>query len=220
MLMPVHLLFPWLKASLAQPAAAHLAQGWRSGRSGIRVDRARHADEQHRPLMVAVQPRRPGSIFSCSLRSLDVTFVAKAEVRGWPVFGIACPPAALDLHRSREDRRKTQRPGQRHGITGSIAGEIGACCFRKARRPTATGLRRIKSSLLAARPRAAEFKTGMVHVQPVAVAYTKVHGIAMGHLSPADRRTWPGRCGAVAASDAACCGEGAMDVEVAFGAPI
>ena len=50
----------------------------------------------------------------------------------------------------------------------------------------------IKSSLFAAASSAAHFAPGgVVHVQPVAIAYTRIHGMAMGHFHR-PVATWPG----------------------------
>lgn len=119
----------------------------------------------------------------------DVVFIAKIEVRDWPIFG-----ALAKLQKSvfvvREERRKTGH--QANEIAGRMAdGEI-VVLFPEGTTSDGNRLLEVKSSLFGAAAMAVPTSpTGTVVVQPVAVAYTGVHGIAMGRYH---RRlaAWPG----------------------------
>ena len=119
----------------------------------------------------------------------DVVFIAKSEVRGWPVLGWLAR-----LQRSvfveREARRKT----------GAQAGEVsrrmldGEVVVLFAEGTTSDGNRVLpfNSSLFGAATAALPFAPeGKVHIQPVSIAYTALHGMAMGryHRPVAG---WPG----------------------------
>ena len=112
---------------------------------------------------------------------VDATFVAKAEVRDWPIFG-----HLARLQRSifikREERRQTQ--AQADDMANRLNQGETVVLFPEGTTTDGNRLGELKSSLFAAASSAAHFAPeGVVHVQPVAVAYVKVHGMAMGHYN-------------------------------------
>ena len=146
----------------------------------------------------------------------DVTYVAKAEVRDWPVFGLLAR-LQRSIFIEREQPRKSQAQA------GDMAGRLNegdiVVLFPEGTTSDGNKLLPIKSSLFAAATAAAAHApSGTVHVQPVAIAYTKVHGMAMGHYNrplaawPGDVDLLPHLLGVLK--------EGALDVEISFGTPI
>lgn len=212
-LLPFHLVFLWLK----HPWRNRLPRFWHKmtlWALGIRVV-VRGATGTDRPLLLV--SNHSSWLDILVLASIaDVTYVAKAEVRDWPIFGILAR-LQRSIFIEREQRRKTQ--DQANDMADRLnAGEI-VVLFPEGTTSDGNGLLPIKSSLFAAATSAAvESKTGMVHVQPVAVAYTKVHGLPMGLYYrpiaawPGDVELLPHLLGVLK--------EGALDVEVAFGTPI
>lgn len=143
----------------------------------------------------------------------DVVYIAKSEVRGWPVFGILARLQAT-IFVEREQRRKTG--DQVDEIARRMAdGEI-VVLFPEGTTSDGNRLLEIKTSLFGAAasavPHAPE---GIVHVQPVAIAYTGLHGMAMGRYHrplaawPGDIELMPHLLGVAR--------EGAVDVDVDFG---
>jgi len=146
----------------------------------------------------------------------DVTYVAKAEVRDWPVFGLLAR-----LQRSifivREQKRKSQ--DQANEIAERMnAGEV-VVLFPEGTTSDGNRLFSTKSTLFAAATSAvSQSSTGRVRVQPVAIAYTRIHGMPMGHYHrpvaawPGDVEMLPHLMGVLET--------GALDAEVNFGPAI
>lgn len=185
-LMPLHLLLlrlghPWRNRL---PRYWHKAALWAIG---IRVH-VHGAAEARRPLMVAANHSSWLDILVLA-SVVDATFVAKSEVRDWPVFG-----ALARLQRSifirRAERRQTREQADEMAARLN-AGET-VVLFPEGTTTDGNRLGEIKSSLFAAAASAAHFAPGgVVHVQPVAVAYTRIHGMAMGHYHR-PVAAWPG----------------------------
>lgn len=146
----------------------------------------------------------------------DVVFIAKAEVRDWPVFGWLAR-----LQRSvfveREERRKTG--SQISDVSRRlVAGEV-VVLFAEGTTSDGNRVLPFKSSLFgaasAARPHSPD---GVVHIQPVAIAYTGIHGLPMGryHRPVA---AWPGDV-ALGPHLIRVLREGALEVDVVFADPI
>ncbi|MGV3551238.1 lysophospholipid acyltransferase family protein [Rhizobium sp.] len=209
-LMPVHLLLLWLRHRWRNrlPRLWHKCALWAIG---VRVI-VHGAAETRRPLMVAANHVSWLDILVLS-SVVDATFVAKAEVRDWPVFG---PLARLQrsIFIKREERRQTREQADEMASRLN-AGET-VVLFPEGTTTDGNRLGELKSSLFAAASSAAHFAPdGVVHVQPVSVAYTKLHGMAMGHYDrpiaawPGDVELMPHLIGILKA--------GALDVEVRFG---
>src|SRR5690606_16465246 len=146
----------------------------------------------------------------------EVHFIAKAEVARWPVMG---PLAKLQrtVFVARDARR---RAGEQAGTVAARLGD-GAPLVLFAEGTTSDGavVLPFKSSLFAAADLALKAGGGgSVAIQPVAIAYTRLHGMA---LTRRHRRhaAWIGDQ-ALLPHLAALLREGGLDVEVHFGAPL
>lgn len=212
-LLPFHLLFLWLK----HPWRNRLPRYWHRmtlWAIGVRVVIHGAAARKHPMMIVANHASWLDILVLASVA--NVTYVAKAEVRDWPVFGLLAR-----LQRSvfvvREDRHKTHH--QANEMAERLnAGEI-VVLFPEGTTSDGNRLLPFKTSLFASATAAAsESPTGSVVVLPVAVAYTKVHGMPMGFYHrpiaawPGDVELLPHLLGVLK--------EGALDAEVAFGTPI
>lgn len=146
----------------------------------------------------------------------DVVFVAKSDVKAWPVFGLLARLQATIFVR-REEKRTTGN--QVNEIGRRLAdGEI-VVLFPEGTTSDGNRLLEIKTSLFGAAAAAVPLSpTGTVHVQPVAIAYTGVHGMPMGRYHrpiaawPGDIPMLPHLIGILK--------EGAVDVDVIFGEQI
>jgi 1-acyl-sn-glycerol-3-phosphate acyltransferase len=178
---------------------------------GIRINI--HGEvESRRPLMLCSNHSSWLDIMVLSAVA-DVAFIAKMEVSEWPIFG-----TLAKLQKSvfvvREERRKTGH--QANEIAGRMAdGEI-VVLFPEGTTSDGNRLLEVKSSLFGAAAMAVPYSpTGTVVVQPVAVAYTRVHGIAMGRYHR-PLAAWPGDIELLPhLLDIVRCG--AIDAEVSFG---
>lgn len=146
----------------------------------------------------------------------DVNFIARADMQGWPLIG-----SLSRLQRTvfvERERRRT---------SGSQAGEIatrlgsGDAMVLFAEGTTGDGnmVLPFKSTLFGAASMAiSEGAAGEVFVQPVAIAYTRLHGVPMGRR---DRplAAWIGDQD-LGPHLLALLAEGAVDVEVHFGEPV
>jgi 1-acyl-sn-glycerol-3-phosphate acyltransferase len=142
----------------------------------------------------------------------DVVFIAKSEVRTWPVLGWLAR-----LQRSvfveREVRRKT---GDQISEVSSrlLAGEV-VVLFAEGTTSDGNRVMPFNSSLFGAASAALPFAPGgVVHIQPVSIAYTGIHGMPMGryHRPVAG---WPGDV-ALGPHMLRIIRDGALDVEVVF----
>ena len=171
--------------------------------------------EKRRPVMLAANHASWKDILVLGAIA-DVTFIAKSEVASWPVFG---PLAKLQktIFVAREDKRKAG--AQVTQIAERLtAGEI-VVLFPEGTTSDGNRLLDIKSSLFGAAAAAVPHVPGnIVHVQPVAIAYTRVYGMAMGRYHrpiaawPGDIELVPHLMGVLKAE--------AIDVEVSFGETI
>ncbi len=168
--------------------------------------------ETHRPLMLCANH---SSWMDIMVRSslADVAFIAKIEVRDWPIFG-----TLAKLQKSvfvvREEKRKTGN--QASEIAARMAdGEI-VVLFPEGTTSDGNRLLEVKSSLFGAAAMAVPASpTGAVIVQPVAVAYTGVHGLPMGRYHR-PLASWPGDVEMLPhLKDMLRCG--AFEVDVCFG---
>ncbi|PRD44229.1 1-acyl-sn-glycerol-3-phosphate acyltransferase [Phyllobacterium phragmitis] len=146
----------------------------------------------------------------------DVSFIAKTEVRDWPLFGtFAVLQRSVFVER---DRR---------GKTGEQASQIatrlvsGDAMVLFAEGTTSDGNRVLpfKTSLFGAAS-AAIRETGAeaVIVQPVAIAYTRLHGMPMGRYHR-PIASWPGDVELLPHLKIIL-REGALDAEIRFGEPV
>ncbi len=168
--------------------------------------------ETRRPLMLASNHVSWKDIMVLGAVA-DVIFIAKAEVANWPIFGTLAKLQKC-IFVVREDKRGTGK--QVNEIAARMtAGEI-VVLFPEGTTSDGNRLMEVKSSLFGAAAAAApETPEGMVHVQPVAIAYTRVHGMAMGRFHR-PIAAWPGDI-ELAPHLMGVLKEGALDVDVAFG---
>ncbi|PJI44782.1 MAG: 1-acyl-sn-glycerol-3-phosphate acyltransferase [Rhizobium sp.] len=178
---------------------------------GIRI-RAHGTLEQHRPLMIAANHASWKDILVLGALA-DVVFIAKTEVADWPIFGTLAK-LQKSIFVVREQKRRTG--DQVSEIAERMAdGEI-VVLFPEGTTSDGNRVLEVKTSLFgaaaAALPLAPE---GVVYVQPVAIAYTRVHGMPMGryHRPIAG---WPGDVGMVPHLMGVL-KSGAIDVDVSFG---
>jgi lyso-ornithine lipid O-acyltransferase len=143
----------------------------------------------------------------------DVAYIAKAEVADWPIFGILAK-LQKTIFVVREEKRRTG--DQVNEIAARMAGGEIVVLFPEGTTSDGNRLLPIKSSLFGAAAAAVPLVPGgVVHVQPVAIAYTRVHGMAMGRYHR-PIAAWPGDI-ELAPHLMGILREGAIDVEVAFG---
>lgn len=142
----------------------------------------------------------------------DVAFIAKTEVRNWPVFGLLAR-LQKTIFVAREQKRKAG--AQVNEIADRLAGGEIIVLFPEGTTSDGNRLLPVKSSLFGAASSAADqVPGGMVNVQPVAIAYTGIQGMAMGryHRSVA---AWPGSI-ELLPSLMGLMRAGAIDVDVSF----
>jgi len=143
----------------------------------------------------------------------DVVFIAKSEVRSWPVLGWLAR-----LQRSvfvvRAERRKTG--AQISEVSERLlSGEV-VVLFAEGTTSDGNRVMPFNSSLFGAASAAlAHAPEGKVHIQPVSIAYVGIHGMAMGryHRPVAG---WPGDV-ALGPHLLRVIRNGALDVDVVFG---
>ncbi len=145
-----------------------------------------------------------------------LSFIAKADMKSWPVFG-QLARLQRTIFVEREMRRKT-------GVQASEIAERmndGDVIVLFAEGTTSDGnqLLPFNSSLIGAAQRALENSDkSSVAIQPIAIAYTKMHGVALGRYHRPDA-AWPGNV-ALGSHIFNIIKQGALDVEVHFGEPI
>lgn len=212
-LLPVHLLalrFDW-------PLAVRIPRIWhRLIRPvlGLKVTVTGELDRR-RPLMLVVN--HASWLDIVVLASIaDVAFIAKSEVRGWPVFGnLARWQRSVFVDR---DARRSTGAQIKEIATRLDRGEV-VVLFAEGTTSDGNHVLPFKSSLFgAARAAAATSESGFVILQPAAIAYVGVHGLPMGRRHRA-LATWPGDV-PLAPHLLGVLREGAIDVEVRFGEPV
>ena len=146
----------------------------------------------------------------------SVCFIAKSELGGWPIFGTLAR-LQRTIFVERQHRRTSGE--QASELAGRLAAGDVMVLFAEGSTSDGNLIMPFKSTLfgaaeMAIRSGAAE----KVAIQPVAITYTRVHGMPMGRLH---RRlaAWIGDMDLVPHL-ASVLREGAMDVEVRFGAPV
>ncbi len=212
-LFPAQLVFLWLD----MPQRRTLPRLWHRMACrlvGIRV-RVHGTPDRQRPLMLVSNHASWKDILVLGSIA-DVVFVAKSDVKAWPVFGILARLQAT-IFIERDQKRTTGN--QVNEIGKRLAdGEI-VVLFPEGTTSDGNRLLEIKTSLFGAAAAAVPLSpTGVVHVQPVAIAYTGIHGMPMGryHRPVA---AWPGDI-PLAPHLLGILHEGAVDVDVIYGEQI
>jgi 1-acyl-sn-glycerol-3-phosphate acyltransferase len=145
---------------------------------------------------------------------MPVSFVAKVEVARWPVVGtLARLQRSVFIDRTRRS--------QTAEATAAIASRVGrgdvVVLFAEGTTGDGNRMLPFRSALLGAAQAAAN-ACGSITVQPMAIAYSAIHGIPIGH---ADRPTvaWYGDM-KLGGHFFRLIGLGALDVVVRFGKPL
>jgi len=149
-----------------------------------------------------------------SLRKM--AFIAKAEVAKWPLFGMLAK-LQRTVFIERERRGKTHH--QASEIALRLAAGDAMVLFAEGTTNDGNRVLPFKTSLFGAAQvaiRDADVET--VTVQPVAIAYTRIHGIPMGRAHR-PLVAWPGDV-PLGPSLIGLLKEGAVDVDVWFGEPV
>jgi 1-acyl-sn-glycerol-3-phosphate acyltransferase len=147
---------------------------------------------------------------------MPLTFIAKSEVASWPLFGhLAKLQRTIFIERERRSRTGEQASA----IADRLVNGEAMVLFAEGTTSDGNVVLPFRSSLLGA-ARTAIDKGGHAHVlvQPVAIAYTRLHGMPLG-------RTWRPIVAwigeeALLPHLLAIAREGAVDVTVVFGDPI
>lgn len=105
---------------------------------------------------------------------IEGSFVAKAEVKGWPVFGLLAKLQRTIFI----DRRAGSVRAQRDMLLGRLEAHDNLILFPEATSHDGTRVRPFKSALLSAA--ALEINGEPLRVQPVSIAYTRLDGIPLG----------------------------------------
>lgn len=199
--------------AIGHPARQRLPRLWHRVASralGLKIT-MHGAPERQRPLLIVCNHVSWKDIVVLGAVA-DVVYIAKAEVRSWPIFG-----TFAWLQRSvfvdRNARRQTGK--QVAEIAGRLSAGEAVVLFAEGTTSDGNRLLPFKTALFgaaAAALRAAD--GGSVFIQPVAIAYTRLHGLPMGryHRPVA---AWPGDVGLLA-SLIGVLREGAIDVEISF----
>ncbi len=181
---------------------------------GIRVHAAGALSAQ-RPLLVASNHLSWTDILV--LGSLaDVNFIAKSELAGWPLLGWL---SRLQRTVFIERERKRRSGDQASEIATRLGKGDAMVLFAEGTTGDGNRLLPFKSTLFgAASMTTAEGKAEEVFIQPVAICYTRLHGVAFGrrdrHIASwiGDEDLWPHALALLR--------ERALDVEVHFGEPV
>jgi 1-acyl-sn-glycerol-3-phosphate acyltransferase len=181
---------------------------------GIRVHVAGSLSDE-RPLLVASNHVSWTDILV--LGSLvDVQFIAKSELEGWPLLGWL---SKLQRTVFIERERKRKSGDQASEIAARLGKGDAMVLFAEGSTGDGNLLLPFKSTLFGAASMAiAEGTAEQVFIQPVTIAYTRLHGVAFGRRDRGisawigDEDLWP--------HILALARERALDVEVHFGAPV
>lgn len=168
----------WLALRTGGPVRRHLPVLWHRiacATVGIRVTEiGRPARE--RPLLIVANHVSWIDITVLGGR-LPLSFVAKSEVAGWPVFGLFAK-----LQRSvfvdRQRRSATARTAEEIGTR--LASGDAMVLFAEGTSNSGNEVLPFRSALIGAARHAVAGEDGEVVIQPLALAYTHLHGLPMG----------------------------------------
>lgn len=130
-----------------------------------------------RPLLIVANHSSWADIIVLSTVA-EVSFIAKSEVRNWPLFGMF---AVLQRSVFVERERKHRSGQQANTIAERLAKGDAMVLFAEGTTSDGNRVLPFKSSLFGAAQLALrDTDTHRVLVQPVSIAYTKVHGLPLG----------------------------------------
>ncbi len=177
-LMPVQ----WVLVTLKMPGARSLPMHYHRilcRLIGIRVI-VKGTPERTRPVLICANHTSYFDILVMST-AIPVSFVAKSEVATWPFFG---QMAKLQRTVFVERDRRSKTHHHRNEIHGRIANGDTLILFPEGTSSDGNRVLPFKSALMSVAQMSVVGEGGelddMVVVQPVSVAYTRLHGIPMG----------------------------------------
>ncbi len=211
--MPVQLIFlktsSW--AASKMPITWHRTLLWLFG---IKVHIHGKMSDEHPLLLVANHVSWKDILVLGSVKPLS--FVAKADMKSWPLLGWLAK-LQRTIFVEREQRRKTG--AQTSEIAERLIEGEAVVLFAEGTTSDGNKVLPFNSSLLGAAQKAIEIsEKDSVMVQPVAIAYTKMHGMALGRYFRPEA-AWPGDVG-LTSHLTNVVKQGALDVELHFGEPI
>jgi lyso-ornithine lipid O-acyltransferase len=168
-----------------------------------------------RPLLIAANHSSWADIVVLSSIA-EVSFIAKSEVKSWPLFGML---AVLQRSVFVERQRRQTAGRQADSIAARLAQGDAMVLFAEGTTSDGNRVLPFKSALFGAAQLALrDTEAQKVRVQPVSIAYTRVHGLPMGrYMRPFT--SWPGTV-SLMSNLLAMAREGAFDVEVRIGTPL
>ncbi|MCB8840814.1 1-acyl-sn-glycerol-3-phosphate acyltransferase [Aurantimonas sp. VKM B-3413] len=170
---------------------------------------------RRRPLLIAANHQSWSDIMVLG-RVMPLSFIAKAEVRSWPAFGLLAR-LQRTVFVEREARRRTGH--QANMIAERLSSGDAMVLFAEGTTSDGNEVLPFKTALFGAAQLAlAASEAAEVAIQPVAIAYTHANGLPLGrYFRP--MAAWPGDVG-LGPHLLAFLKEGAVDVTVAFGEPL
>lgn len=168
-----------------------------------------------RPLLLAANHQSWADIVALG-SVVDASFIAKAEVRGWPLIGVLARlqrTVFVDRRARRETRDQADQIARR-----LAAGDV-MVLFAEGTTSDGNAVLPFKTALFGAAQGslAASGREGVL-VQPVAVAFIGVHGMPLGRYHR-PLAAWPGDV-PLKPHLLRFLREGAFDVEISFGEPL
>ncbi len=145
----------------------------------------------------------------------DISFIAKSELAGWPVIG-RLSRLQRPVYVERDNRRKSG--DQANQIASRLSEDRPMVLFPEGSTGDGNRLLPFKSTLFGAAAKTIAGGVGAVYIQPLAIAYTRIHGVPMGRRHRVlgawigDQELVPHLAGLLR--------EGAIDVELHFGEPL
>lgn len=146
----------------------------------------------------------------------DVSFVAKADMQAWPIVGWL---AKLQRTIFVERERKRTSGEQASEIAQRLAADEAIVLFAEGTTDDGNSVLPFKSTLFGAATKAiSDGSVEKVYIQPLAIAYTRIHGVPMGRQYR-QIVSWIGDA-ELAPHAATLLRIGAIDVELRYGEPI
>ena len=168
----------WLAMKTGGPVRRYLPVVWHRIACALVGIRVREVGRQAagRPLLITANHVSWMDITVLGSRA-PLSFVAKSEVANWPVFGLFAK-----LQRSvfvdRQRRSATARTAEELG--GRLAGGDAMVLFAEGTSNSGNEVLPFRSALIGAARHAVAGETGEMWIQPLAIAYTHLHGLPMG----------------------------------------
>ena len=212
-LLPVQMLAHWLD----RPLARRLPVWWHRfalARVGARVREIGEPTAQ-RPLLLAANHASWLDIPVLGSR-MPLSFVAKSEVRGWPIFGLF---ARLQRCIFVERQRRATTGRTASDLGGRLAAGDAMVLFPEGTSSDGSGILPFRSSLIGATHAAiAQSGAAVVWTQPVAIRYRGIYGLPVGRLE-LPRLAWYGDMDLLPHLKLVF-GLSAIDIDVIWGAPV